>query len=352
MANASQHRKVHLVGSVPLADSEEVFRTTSQILGNDLTRIPDGETGVRRDWIAWQSDVLGRNQALELVPGAGKDWGLRIAYRLRANVEPSAIRFDSLGYADAATTSYTTFARLKDAGVVRPSTRFQVCLPTPLATVAAYTTLETCMAVEPAYEATLLREVQQICAVIPHDQLSIQWDTAIEFALLEGVMAFHLPDAFAGITRRLVRIGNQVPQDVELGYHLCYGDADHQHFVQPKDASLLVSVANATCRGIARAVNWMHLPVPRDRNDDEYYAPLAELSPGPETELYLGLVHQTDGSEGAQKRIKTAARFVTDFGIATECGFGRRPTETIVPLLYLHHDVARGPAPAPPRHSQ
>jgi len=41
----SQPRGVHLVGSIPLASAEEVFRTGSSILGERLRRIPDGETG-------------------------------------------------------------------------------------------------------------------------------------------------------------------------------------------------------------------------------------------------------------------------------------------------------------------
>jgi hypothetical protein len=31
---------------------------------------------------------------------------------------------------------------------------------------------------------------------------------------------------------------------------------------------------------------------------------------------------------------------VTDFGIATECGFGRRPPETVPGLIDLHREVA------------
>ncbi|MEB3965113.1 hypothetical protein OKJ48_33535 [Streptomyces kunmingensis] len=36
---------VHLLGSVPLADSADVFRTVSRSVGPYVRRIPDGETG-------------------------------------------------------------------------------------------------------------------------------------------------------------------------------------------------------------------------------------------------------------------------------------------------------------------
>jgi hypothetical protein len=32
------------------------------------------------------------------------------------------------------------------------------------------------------------------------------------------------------LAERLVVIGNAVPKNVELGYHLCYGDATFTHF--------------------------------------------------------------------------------------------------------------------------
>jgi hypothetical protein len=40
----------------------------------------------------------------------------------------------------------------------------------------------------------------------------------------------------------------------------------------------------------------------------------------------------------------TAAKVVPAFGIATECGFGRRPVETVTPLLQLHREAAESAA--------
>jgi hypothetical protein len=37
---------VHLVGSVPLASAEDVFRTLGGALGDRLRRLPDGETDI------------------------------------------------------------------------------------------------------------------------------------------------------------------------------------------------------------------------------------------------------------------------------------------------------------------
>lgn len=112
-----------------------------------------------------------------------------------------------------------------------------------------------------------------------------------------------------------MRLGSHIPLPAEMGYHLCYGDAGHKHFKEPEDTGKLVEIANAISAGITRPINWIHLPVPQHRSDAAYYAPLGNLHLHPETELYLGLVHFTDGVEGTLKRIKAAKQFVTDFGV-------------------------------------
>jgi hypothetical protein len=52
------------------------------------------------------------------------------------------------------------------------------------------------------------------------------------------------------------------------------------------------------------------------------------------------VVHFSDGVEGTLKRIKAAQQFVAAFGVATECGFGRRPPDTMPALLRIHSQVA------------
>ncbi len=58
------------------------------------------------------------------------------------------------------------------------------------------------------------------------------------------------------------------------------------------------------------------------------------------TEVYLGLLHHEDGVDGALRRAATASRVVPDYGVATECGFGRGPRERTAGLLDLHERVA------------
>jgi len=57
-------------------------------------------------------------------------------------------------------------------------------------------------------------------------------------------------------------------------------------------------------------------------------------------ELYLGLVHFTDGLKGTRRRIESAQRVVREFGVSTECGWGRRDPQTIPGLIDLHRQAS------------
>ena len=142
---------------------------------------------------------------------------------------------------------------------------------------------------------------------------------------------------------RMGRICAAVPEDVELGLHLCYGDFGGRHFVEPEDASAMVELANALVRMIGHHLAYIHMPVPIERTDDAFHRPFAGLALAPGTELYLGVVQARDGVEGAMARIDAASRHAPAFGIATECGMARARSEaTVRSLLDIHARLCGG----------
>jgi hypothetical protein len=341
-------RQVHLVGSVPLADTEAVFRAVSAALGPRLKRIPDGETGERSDWIAHLEAVFANNPVLEksneifrLHPTAPG----RTRYRLKPGKTAADVRFDNLLYADTAIRSYAEFARLKRQGVIPAQCRFQVDLVPAHSVLWLFLQDDLHAPVDPIYNDALLREIDRLAAAIPHSELAIQFDVASAvFARLQrnepnayGHDRDAMLETFGAI---LVKLANHVPESVELLFHFCYGDSNHKHVIEPIDMGDMVDVANLLCAQIKRRVDLIHMPVPRDRNDEAYFAPLNRLRLQPETELCLGLVHYTDGVAGTRRRLATAEKYVQNFSIATECGFGRRAPDTIPDLLRIHAEVA------------
>ncbi len=340
-------RNAHLVGSVGLTDSKEVFTTVSDILGSCCPRIPDGETGERGYWIRWQEKTFANAPQIEAVeqevkiPGF-KDALKRTFYGIKPGTDPASITFENLGYADEAIASWKVFKAIADDGKIGPNTRFLVALPTPVALLSGFVLMKDRATLEPALNAAMKDEVEKISSAIPHDRLSIQWDVCYEAVAVEGGgPPVHYDHPLAGSISRVARLCDLVDGDIELGIHLCYGDPGHQHIVQPQDFSVCVDFANGICAAASRTVNYIHMPVPRDRDDVAYFEPLAKLNITAETKLTIGLVHHTDGIEGSRRRMAQADKYVRDYDIATECGFGRRDPATIRDLLAIHSDLCR-----------
>ena len=343
--------QVHLVGSIPLTSAEEVFTTVVRILGPTVSRIPDGETGERSNWIAWQLPLLQAHAKLEPDPDslaprrATADDGLAVdASEFRfLRVIPGIAAVDlpmETEYADTAIRSFKTFNRLQQAGRIPPGVRFQISLPTPYAVASLYMAPSSWAVFLPAYERALARDVAAIAQAIPAERLAIQWDVCMEVIACEGLLTVPGGDPRAFTFEQLARLCALVPGSAEVGIHLCYGDPGHKHIVEPKDATVLAALANGIVEAAGRAPDWFHMPVPKQRHDAAFFEPLKHLRLPPETRLFLGLVHGTDQEEGARRRIAAAREAVPSFGIATECGFGRRPPDTVQPLLELHRRVA------------
>jgi hypothetical protein len=341
-------RDVHLVGSVPGASAVEVFERVGAALGARLKRIPDGETGERADWITWLEPVFANSPALEKSDEIFKLHAAatpRIRYRLRPGRTAKDVTFDNLFYADIGERSYRDFARLKQQGKIPAHCRFQIDLVPAHSVIWLYLQDDLHAPLDPVYNAALEREIDKIAARLPHDQIAIQFDVASAvFARLErnDVSSYGRSKAETQATfaRILIGLANRVPADIELLFHFCYGDSNHKHVVEPTDMADMVALANRLTEGIARPIHLIHMPVPRDRFDDAYFAPLKNLALKPHTELSLGLVHHTDGTDGSRRRLAAAEKFARGFSVATECGFGRRRPDTIDELLRIHAEVA------------
>src|SRR5258708_26896055 len=108
---------------------------------------------------------------------------------------------------------------------------------------------------------------------------------------------------------------------------------------QRKGAGVMVEIAKGVSGGVRRPIQFLHLPVPKPRTDDAFFAPLDGLKLCPETELYLGLVHRDD-MEGNAARLASARRHVRVDGVATECGMARGDPERFPALLAAHTQTA------------
>ena len=114
--------RLHLIGSIPLDSSEQVFRRLSDELGPFLRCMPDGETGERSRWVYFQRQMLLDHPAMEIDPTVPPykfvQWDGKVVreieqVRFKPGVDPATVTFET-GYDKAALASWETFKRLRD----------------------------------------------------------------------------------------------------------------------------------------------------------------------------------------------------------------------------------------------
>src|ERR1700730_3645430 len=230
MAGSSKHLIVHFVGSIPLLDAETVFRTLASAAAPYLLRLPDGETGIRKTWIRFLQDVLAENpaieRAMEVPPFKFTQWDGKVLreiprLRVKRGATPDPDRFKT-GYAEMALASWSLFDRLGREGVIPEGVKFQVSLPTPIAPTYNNMLPSDRPALLPALTEHLMGEVDKIAAAIPNDRVALQWDVCQEVLAWEGYYEKGPADFHTETLEVLTKIGNAVPAEIELGYHLCY----------------------------------------------------------------------------------------------------------------------------------
>jgi hypothetical protein len=345
---------VHFNGSVNLPDGETVMQEISSRIPIGVRRMTDGETGERGYWILFQIQKFLAMPEFESVTvgkayETSEDAPQMPQLRLAEGASADTISWPNLGYADAYAESFEIFDRLQKDGTIAPGVRFQMQYPTPLASVAGTIVPEDLPEVAASYERALFADLDKVVAQLPRDRCAVQWDVAVEFGLLEGAMGPGSAMPMEQITPGLVRCVDQVPGEVPVGLHLCYGDYGHQHFTQPESVQMQVNLVNAVVSSAQRAIDWASFTVPQATSDADYFAPLRDLAAGPETELYFALVpyhpdEQPEGTTAAQiQHIDQALTGTSagrrEWGICTECGMGRVATEDVPRLLDLHREI-------------
>jgi methionine synthase II (cobalamin-independent) len=343
---------VHFNGSVNLSDAETVMREISSRIPTGVRRMTEGETGDRNYWIFFQRQKFAAMPEFEEapVPDTGSEYERIPVLRLVAGVSPEDVSWPDIGYAAAYDESFDTFRRLQNDGVVAADARLQLQFPTPVAALSMVSP-EDAQRLAPYYAQALFTDLRQALERLPHDRIAVQWDVAVEIGLLTGGFPVEAPP-FDAIVAGLVTCLDQVPDDVPVGMHLCYGDYQHAHFVQPESLALQVRLVNAVTESARRPPSFVAFTVPQGRGDAAYFEPLRDLRADPGTELAFALVpyhpdEQPAGTTAEQARLidtylGASSDSQRDWSVCTECGMGRVERQDVPRLLDLHHDIVAG----------
>lgn len=325
----------YLTGSINQPTVADAFRFVGSRLQPGVARVPDGEPGDRANWVLTQTRHFLDNPTLDVTESNGR----RLA-RLRPGTSAADVAFPAFDYQDHAIASYDLFRRARERGELAPESKFLVSIPTPFNAVNFFVEFDSQVEVARAYETPLKASVDAIQDAIPHRDLVIQWDLPVEDATIEGWFPNPYRDV-EEIYEVTARPASWVGEDVELAFHLCYGDSkfgaspfmgdppDEEaaarggRHIHPRDASVIVAVSNGLSRHVSRRIDAIQAATVTSWNRLAHWQPLADLAIEPETEFFLGLVHAEDGAEGARHRASLAAEFLPSFGLSTECGLGR-----------------------------
>ena len=362
MANVP--RQVLLVGSVPLRPAAAVFETVARHLGPLAPRIPDGE---QIGWLRAAFESFASHPMLEVSRQVALDAGGKVPldiYRLKSRYTVADLKLGPYGFAANAKRSYEQFRMLRHQGKIPAETRFQATLPGP--GTSAYVIELPPEQLLPIAREALAREIAEMVAAIPADDLCIQLDIAME---AEHEEYLRRPEAWDQPIHKVFHwtleqmaesaawLANQVPSRVQVGFHIC--SIWHHDTGAGQDNRVLVDAANAILSRVKREIGYVHIPVIPDHEQADYDV-LRELRLPRGAHLYLGLINLADGLEGARRRVNMARKAVPAFGVAMFCGLGRAPAtmmagqtpqpavpalrratpETIDEVLELHKAVA------------
>ncbi len=173
---------------------------------------------------------------------------------------------------------------------------------------------------------------------IPAQALSVQ----IVFPLWDLMAREQRPQAQPILRRQAVahlrRLIAAVSSNAEISVHFCCRDGA-RYTMTPHDMAAMVDLSNHLMATASPSVALLHFPTPLRHPNDGFFRELAGLNPAGRQVLCLGLIHLSDGLEGALHRAALAARYVDGFAIAARCGFAARNTDDIPHFLDLHHQV-------------
>lgn len=302
------------------------------LLGPHLRLLPDGETGVRRNWILNVMRELERHP--DLAEGRAGDWS-DYDHLSRLKVRPGH-RLDGrtldLGYVAAFEEGFGVLEKLA-AARGRDDLVFQVGMPGDLDFTLFALGPAAVLRYRKAIRTALLQEIEAIHARAG-SKVVFELELPVELVLLTQLPKVLRPAIAAFLARGVAAMVAQAPTGARFGVHLCLGDLRNKARGKLTDAGPLVTLTNALAKAWPkdRQLEFVHVPlaagdVPAP-SLGPFYEPLGKLRLPAEVRFIAGFVHEkrTVTELGVTLHaIESAAGRQVD--LATACGLGRRTPE-------------------------
>jgi hypothetical protein len=301
-----QSTRVHLVGDFPRHTDCDIYELCHAQLGNRLLYYPDARIVDGEDIRTWL---------------AAADRAAGLSHHARASLKALDALKDAVARPTGLRASLSILAPFRISRFAKAGDRVQ-----PDA--------------DAAYAAWLINEIERIITDLPSSSADLAVQIKLPFADLaeaadRATADTALADAFLDCVTTII---DAVPQSIPVAVHInCRDGAGFK--IQPKHFADMVELSNRLQERCVRRIDLMHIPVPLVVPDESFFVPLQHLGLPPEARLCLGLIHLSDGVDGALRRIALARTSFSEFAVAARSGFAAREPAVIADFLKLHADV-------------
>ena len=238
----------------------------------------------------------------------------------------------------------TCSGRLRDEGAIPAGLRLQVWLPFPTSAMNALRAAsEGDYAIaDRGFEELVGRELVRLLAGSRRPSWRSS-GTRVRGARHRGRARLDLRRSVGAVRRsRGAPVARLIPEEVAVGYHLCYGTFPEWPMYEARDMELMVRDGQPR-RGKPVGPDRLAAPrrtaVPAQRGRSLLPAARRPRRRG-DARVFLGIVLPIDGLSGARgRRHATASKYLADFGVAMYCGFGRQQGQDGMETMLEHRRV-------------
>ncbi|MBP2563262.1 hypothetical protein J2857_006061 [Neorhizobium galegae] len=299
--------RIHLVGDFPLHNEHEIYKLCHAELGARLlyypdTRVVDGDH--IRTWLAGDHEAA------------------RLSNQARNSLNALKALKEAVGLQSGARATLSILAPFRISRFARPG---HPGVPDA----------------DGAYGAWLTKEIERVVTELASSSADLAVQIKLPFADLAEAAGTDtangtLSDALLDSVTNII---DAVPETIPVAVHMnCRDGAGFK--IQPMHFVDMAELSNRLQERCVRRIDLLHIPVPLVVSDESFFAPLRRLALRSESRLCLGLIHLSDGVEGAMRRIALARTGFPEFALAARSGFAAREPAVIADFVKLHADVA------------
>lgn len=333
MTSIDQSRRVHLVGTIPATSTPEALSLVSDTVGDSVTDwLPDGETGVRSNWIGRLVENLRNHPDLEVFKdGDWSDYESTPGFRVKAGHRFESVELD---YFEHFEESWPEFQRVRGE-LGRADLAFQIGIPGPIDVAFAAFGFNPVAGFRRSgpFEDATISEIERIHAVAGNE-IVYQLEIPIEVEVTTRIPAVVRGAGVRWLARRILRVVERSPGSTRWGFHLCVGDMNNTAFSNLKDTGPVVQLTNALVSQFpaAHKLEFVHMPLAHGAipptTEEAFYQPLGGLTLPEGVRFIAGFVHERQSIQEQEKVQGIVERQVGhQVDVAASCGLGRRDVE-------------------------